>query len=152
MHYLQLFITKHNKTHDIEKIKIDARQEISNFLKPYYETKWDYYTFGGRWQDLFGGESTVPYKRALSKLENMLEQRDEKIANDREKILDAVNGDTNDDDDMNGYYIKTFGELLGRYYTDQPLFYNLHEYSAFELLDKKQDENEFFVTIVDLHN
>jgi hypothetical protein len=155
MHYLQLFITKHEDecydNDDLDYISEQAEQKIDEFLEPYQDNKWDWYVLGGRWADLFGGRVTVPYKEALPKLKEMLADRERKLEEGKERVLQAING-TSDNKSMDGFYVKQYGELLGNYYTDEPMFYDLDYYDAFHLVDEKEDLDKYYVTVVDLHN
>lgn len=156
MHYLQLFITRHeNECYDDEDLAYiadEAESVIDDFLKPYEYQCWDWYVMGGRWQDLFGGHVTVPYKEALPKLKEMLADRDKNLEEGKERVLQAING-TSDNKSMDGFYVKRYGELLGKCYTDEPLFYDVEYGQAFRLLTEDEaNSGEYYVTIVDIHN
>lgn len=159
MHYLQLFITRHeDECHDedLDYIAAQAEQKIDEFLKPYEYNKWDWYVLGGRWAGLFSGRRvTVPYKEALDKLKDMLVDREKELDRLRPRVLQAVNGESDNprDEMMDGFYVKRYGELLGKYYTDEPLFYDIEYGSAFRLLTEDEaNSGEYYVTVVDLHN
>ena len=153
MHYLQLFITRHeDQDCDIEG---QAEGIIDEFLSPYEYQCWDWYQMGGRWADLFGGRVTVPYKEALPELERMLKEYENRLQEKKARVLQAVNGEseTRSDKMMDGFYVKRYGELLGKYYTDEPLFYDVEYGQAFRLLTEDEaNSGEYYVTIVDLHN
>lgn len=156
MHYLQLFITKHEDQNldedDMGFIAHQAQLQVEQFLEQYQEVYWDYYSFGGRWSDLFGGRTTVPYTEAKDKLLQMAEERKQKLIDDKPRVLEAINHEGKEDF-MHGYYIKQYGNLLGKYYNDEPLFYNVQYGGAFELVDgNEEDESQYYVTVVDIHN
>lgn len=156
MHYLQLFITRHEDQNydkdDSNYIASQARSIIDCFLEPYEHQCWDYYVTGGRWNGLFGGRTTVPYKEALPKLKEMLDDYNRRLEEDKPRVLEAING-TSKDEFMDGFYIKRYGELIGKYYTDEPLFYDLEYGQAFRLLTEDEaNSGEYYVTIVDIHN
>lgn len=150
MHYLQLFITRHeDQDCDIEG---QAEGIIDEFLSPYEYECWDYYQMGGRWADLFGGRVTVSYKEALPKLREMLDDYNRRLEEDKPRVLEAING-TSKDEFMDGFYVKRYGSLLGKYYTDEPLFYDVEYGQAFRLLTEDEaNSGEYYVTIVDIHN
>ena len=160
MHYLQLFITKHegetcDDQEDLAYIADQAESQIDEFLEPYQNVKWDWYVMGGRWADLFGGRVTVPYKEALPKLKEMLKERDAQLEENRARVLQAVNGESESRSDrmMDGFYVKRYGDLLGKYYTDEPLFYDIYYGEAFTLVNEEEEFiDDYYVTIVDLHN
>lgn len=156
MHYLQLFITRHKDEcyddSDLDYITDQAEGIIDEFLGPYEYQCWDWYVMGGRWANLFGGRVTVPYKEALPELKEMLDDYNRKLEEEKPRVLEAING-TSKDEFMDGFYVKRYGELLGKHYTDEPLFYDVEYGQAFRLLTEEEaNSGEYYVTIVDIHN
>lgn len=147
MHYLQLFVTKIEEG-DIEG---QSQEQIEEYLEQYQNVFWDWYSFGGRWSDLFGGRTTVPYEEALPKLMEMLKDRDQSLIDNKPRVLEALNREGKSDF-MDAYYIRQYGVLLGKDYNDNSLFYNIEYGGSFELPEEGEILNQYYVTIVDLHN
>ena len=142
MHSLQIFITK-------KEDRDDVRDKIEEFLLEYQNTHWDWYEFGGRWSNIFDGETTVPLKSAMSKIEEMINDKEKQIVKLKKTCSEILNGTTEEKKFMWGYKLKKLGELMSDDYMSDPIVYNLEDYSAWAV---PKNLDDYDVTIVDIHS
>lgn len=141
MHYLQLFITNEEAS--------TSEEQVEEFLQTYQDIYYDWYEIGGRWKDLFNGETTVPLRQALPKIKEMHEAYLQEMNEKKKDVINILKNANDITEITDKYKIKKFGERLYSY-CDEALVYNLDSFQIYDIPTENLDNYE--VTIIDIHN
>jgi len=144
MHYLQLIITK---AEDQE----DAEDQVTDFMNKQCGDNGivDWYEIGGRWFDVFN-KTTVTLKQAEKEIARMFKDRKKEIKELKIELINKLSYGDKKDDSYLGYQLRKLGNLMCDSYYGDVIIYNLDDYSSWNLPDDNKEE--YFVTVVDIHN